>query len=146
MSFPPSEWPPSWGPQPQYTAPPECPPASDDYSIASGGSYAQKVFLRNLIPFVGGFMAKRIKPPRSASNANAETQQLIQSTMAESAKQTAEVDLDLWKGMNSALAELQTVSGVVANLETTSLRDRLFYLAAGIIAMCVLAVAVLIAV
>ena len=137
-----SAWSPSLGPEPAYTPPSQCPPNKATYSLEPG-SYASKMFWRGFIPFAGGILQKNVKKPPTVLDQNNRLRRNMQQTVAQWEAKAGDQSISIWGDMNDMLQDVVQIGSAVSTLMVLPLQSRLMYLFAGVVALGLLSVAIL---
>jgi len=135
-------WAPSFGPEPPYSPPSACPPNKAEYSFGPG-SYASKMFWRGFIPMAGGILQKNVKKPPTVIDQNNQLRQNMQQTVALWEAKAGDQSISLWTDLNDMLQDVVQIGAAVSSLMVLPLQSRLMYLFAGVVALGLLSVAIL---
>ena len=136
-------WPPSWGPKPDYPPLQACRLLDDATYGFMPPNYGFKMLLCGCFPILGGFFQAFITPPDTAEGNNTDTALQIQATLVAWEATSQKETLAYWQDMNNILRKITTQTNNIRNIMTLPLRHKLMYLAASVVALCMLTVAIL---
>ena len=106
-------------------------------------NYGFKMLLCGCFPILGGFFQAFITPPDTAEGNNTDTALQIQATLVAWEATSQKETLAYWQDMNNILRKITTQTNNIRNIMTLPLRHKLMYLAASVVALCMLTVAIL---
>ena len=137
-------WDDDWGPKPEIKEPDSCPPSDQAYSMVPGsGGYGWEMFWRGLIPMAGGFMQSSVKQPDTCIEENNSWRQLMAAKVSQWQNQAGDSTIALWVDLNTMLQNLVGIGAAVSDLLTQPLEQRILYLLAGMVALGMICVVIL---
>lgn len=134
-------WPPAFGPTPPYDKPDECPPKRQTYSI--GGTYGFNMIWRGAFPMLGPVLQAWQRKPRTAEEQVAQLNLDMQADLAAWQKTLQATASPLWSVLNNSLLNLVKVGSTVSTLLVLPVQNQVLYVLAGIVALTLLCVALL---
>ena len=91
----------------------------------------------------GGILQKNVKKPPTVLDQNNQLRENMQQTVALWEAQAGDQSISIWEDLNVMLQDMVQIGAAVSSLMVLPLQSRLMYLFAGVVALGLLSVAIL---